>query len=65
MHEVAQEKAGAVKVYRVLVSENLLTCVRYAVSALPQLLLFVNGKEKTRSLGAVPKGKILAMLETP
>lgn len=65
MHEVAQEKAGALKAYRVNARENMLTCVRYAVSALPQLLFFVDGKEKTRSIGAVPKGKILAMLAAP
>jgi len=63
VHEVAQEKAGSVKVYRVDARASMLTCVRYAVTGLPQLLLFVDGKEKTRSIGAVPKGRILAMLE--
>ena len=64
MHEVAQEKADALKVYRINARENLLTCVRYAVTALPQLLLFMNGKEETRAVGPVPKGKILSMLGT-
>lgn len=64
MHEVAQERAGALQVYRVNAHENLMTCVRYAVTGLPQLLLFIDGKEKSRSIGPVPKGKILSMLET-
>lgn len=63
MHEVAQENAGKVALYRINARENLMTSVRCAVTALPQLLLFVDGKEKARSVGAVPKGKILAMLE--
>ena len=65
MHEVAQEKTGALKVYRVNMSQNLLTSIRLGVTALPQLLLFVDGKEKSRLVGFGPKGRILAMLDAP
>lgn len=65
MHEVAQERAGALKVYRLKTNDNLMTCVRLAVTSLPQLIYFVDGKEKARTVGLVPKARILAMLDSP
>ena len=42
---------------------NVSTAAAYGVQGLPTLILFRDGREATRVVGAFPKGKLLATLE--
>jgi len=63
LEEVAREQAGRVLVAKVNIDESPFTASRFAVSAVPTLVLFSGGLELDRRVGVVPKREILAMLE--
>ena len=60
---IAKDPPGAVKVAKVNVEENNATAQDFNVMSIPTLIVFVNGKEKTRSVGKKSKNEILAMLK--
>ena len=59
--EVAEEAAG-VTVGKVNIDEQPELASRYSVMTIPTLILFRGGQEAGRSVGVVPKQKILDML---
>lgn len=59
--EVAEEAAG-VTVGKVNIDEQPELASRYGVMTIPTLILFRGGQEAGRSVGVVPKQKILDML---
>ncbi len=61
--EIAEEKAGALKVGKVNVDEEEELAVEYGISAIPALLLFENGKLSDRLVGYRPKDAILEFIE--
>jgi len=61
--EIAEEKAGALKVGKVNVDEEEALAVEYGISAIPALLLFENGKLSDRLVGYRPKDAILEFIE--
>lgn len=61
LEEVAAERPD-VKVCKVNVDEEQELAISYGVSSIPTLLVFKNGQLVNKSIGAVPKAKILEML---
>lgn len=60
--EIAEEKAGALKVGKINVDEQPALASQFGVMSIPTLILFQNGKAVKQSVGLKPKGDILAML---
>ena len=60
--EIAEENAGKIKVCKVDVDEQPDLASRFRISSIPTLLVFKNGQVVNKSIGAVPKAKILEML---
>ena len=61
LEEVAAERPD-VKVCKVNVDEEQELAISYGVSSIPTLLVFKNGQLVNKSIGAIPKQKILEML---
>lgn len=60
--EIAGENIGKVKVGKVNIDEQAVLAGQFAVMSIPTLLVFENGKMQTKSVGAIPKEHILALL---
>jgi len=63
LKEVAKEKAGVVKVAKLNTDENPMTPGKFGIMGIPTLILFKDGQIVDRLVGAVPKKKILEILE--
>jgi len=61
--EIANEKAGAVKVGKVDVDQNQAVSARYGIRAIPTLLIFKGGEVKEQIVGMVSKKDLLAKLD--
>ena len=64
LHEIAEENAGALKVGKINVDEQMDLAMRFQVSSIPMLVVFKDGKEITKSVGYRPKSEIAAMVES-
>ena len=60
---LATEYEGKVKVGKLNVDDAPDTAEKYGVMSIPTLVLFKDGAEVTRSVGVVPKAKLLEMIE--
>lgn len=63
LDEIANEFAGKVKFVKVNTDENLKTAKDYAISGLPSLLVFKDGKAVERLVGLMPKSSIISNIE--
>ncbi len=63
LDEVAQEFGDKVKFVKVNTDENLKTAKDYAISGLPSLLVFKDGKAVERLVGLMPKSAIISNIE--
>jgi len=63
VEELAKEFAGRVKVTKLNVDENPATPGQYGVRGIPTLILFKGGKIVDQIVGAVPKPRLVAMVE--
>ncbi|MFL5827800.1 MAG: thioredoxin [Thermoleophilaceae bacterium] len=63
LETLAQEHAGRLKVVRLNVDENQDIAARFQVQGIPLLVLFRDGKEIDRLVGAAPKPKLEQWLE--
>ena len=63
LHEIAEENAGALKVGKVNVDEQMELAMRFQVSSIPMLVVFKDGKVVAKSVGYRPKSEIAAMVE--
>ena len=61
--ELAKEFSGKVKVAKLNVDENPATPSEYGVRGIPTLILFKGGKIIDQIVGAVPKARLMAMIE--
>ena len=59
--EIAEERRD-ITVGKVNVDDENALAMKYGVMSIPTLIVFQNGKEKTRIVGARPKAAILAEL---
>lgn len=63
LDEIANEFGEKVKFVKVNTDENLKTAKDYAISGLPSLLVFKNGKAVERLVGLMPKSSIISNIE--
>jgi len=63
LDEIANEKAGAVKVAKVNVDENQGLSSKYGIRAIPTLLFFKNGAVREQIVGMTSKRDLIAKLE--
>ena len=63
LDEIASEMGGRLTIVKVNIDENPATPSKYGVRGIPTLVLFDGGEEKSRQVGANPKGKILNWIE--
>jgi thioredoxin 1 len=59
---LAGEYAGKLRVAKMNVDDNPMVPSQYGVRSIPTLILFKNGQEKDRLIGAVPKDAITQMV---
>ena len=62
VEQIAAENLGKIKVAKLNSDENMSLAVELGIMSLPTLILFKNGKEATRLMGAMPKNAIMARL---
>lgn len=60
---VAEKYASTASVVKLNVDENPATSQRYGIKGIPTLILFVNGKEEERVVGATSKEAIARILD--
>ncbi len=63
IEELAKEFAGRVKVTKLNVDESPATPSQYGVRGIPTLILFKSGKILDQIVGAVPKARLITMIE--
>ena len=61
--EVADELARKLDVAKCNVDDNQDLAMKYGVMSIPTLIVFKNGEEIDRSVGALPKARLQALLE--
>jgi len=61
--ELSKEFTGRIKVAKLNVDENPATPSQYGVRGIPTLILFKEGKVIDHIVGAVPKARLVAMIE--
>ena len=61
--ELAGELEGRLKVAKCNVDDNQELAMKYGVMSIPTLVLFKGGQEAHRTVGAMPKARLLAELE--
>ena len=62
LEDLAGEMEGKLKIAKLDVDQNPATSMRYGVMSIPTLILFKNGKETERLVGAMPKERLLARI---
>ncbi len=63
VEEIAQEKAGELKVVKLNVDDSPDTARKYRVMSIPTIMVFSGGDEKKRIVGARGKSQILAEID--
>ena len=64
VEELATDYKGKIKFGKVNVDDNNMVASEYGVRSIPTLLIFKNGSVVNQIVGAVPKEKITAILDT-
>ncbi|MDP8930803.1 MAG: thioredoxin [Actinomycetota bacterium] len=63
VEEIAQERAGELKVFKLNVDDNPQITRRYQVMSIPTLMVFSGGDEKKRLVGSRGKSQLLSEVE--
>lgn len=61
--EIADDLAGQIKVAKCNVDENQDIAMKYGVMSIPTLVLLKGGQEIARTVGAMPKAKLMTELQ--
>lgn len=61
--ELADELAGKLTVAKCNVDDNQDLAMKFGVMSIPTLIVFKNGEEVDRSVGALPKARLQALLK--
>lgn len=61
--ELADELAGKLVVAKCNVDDNQDLAMKFGVMSIPTLIVFKNGEEVDRSVGALPKARLQALLK--
>lgn len=62
IEEISQELKGRVKFGRLNVDSNTKTSKQYKVNVIPTIILFKDGREERRIVGAMPKEQLVQKL---
>ena len=62
LEEIAEEYDGKLKVTKLDVDQNPSTMMKYQIMSIPTLILFKDGQEVERLIGAMPKERLLAKI---
>ena len=63
LEEIAEEKAGSLEVAKINVDENQSLSGEHGVFSIPTMILFKDGQEVERLVGAMPKARLLEKIE--
>jgi thioredoxin 1 len=63
VEEIAAEREGRLRVFKLNVDEEPEVAMRYGVSSIPTLLLLEGGEERGRVIGAMPKARLEAEID--
>ncbi|NOZ28980.1 MAG: thioredoxin [Chloroflexi bacterium] len=63
LEEIAEEYDGKLKVAKLDVDQNPATMTTYGIMSIPTLILFKNGEEVERLIGAMPKARLLSKIK--
>lgn len=61
--QLAEETAGSVRVAKIDIDDSPATTVKYGVRGAPTTLVFRDGKEVARHVGATSKQRLLSLLK--
>ena len=61
--QIAQDNAGKLAAYKMNVDENPVTASKLGISAIPTVIMFKDGKEVQRMIGAQDKGAYQSALD--
>ncbi len=64
LEELAKDFNGRIKIAKMNIDESPMTPGKYNVRSIPTLILFKDGKPVDQQLGAQPKSKLSAWLES-
>jgi len=64
LEEIAGTMTGKVKIVKLNVDENPATAAKYGIMSIPTLMLFKNGELASRQVGAAPKQKLEAWINS-
>src|SRR5438105_9499118 len=64
LDEIAGSMQGKVKIVKLNVDENPATAAKYGIMSIPTLMLFKNGELASRQIGAAPKQKLEAWINS-
>ncbi|MFZ5747355.1 MAG: thioredoxin TrxA [Pseudomonadota bacterium] len=64
LEEIAEELGEQVTIAKIDIDENPEAPTRYGVRGIPTMVLFKNGQEAARKMGAGPKSQLKAWLES-
>jgi thioredoxin 1 len=64
LEELAGSMNGKVKIVKLNVDENPATAAKYGIMSIPTLMLFKNGELTSRQVGAAPKQKLEAWINS-
>jgi len=58
LEQIASEYSGRVKIAKLNVDENPITSSRYGIQSIPTMLIFKNGNQVDKMVGALPRQEI-------
>ena len=64
LEEIAGKLGDKVKIVKLNVDENPATAAKYGIMSIPTLMLFKNGELASRQVGAAPKQKLEAWINS-
>jgi thioredoxin 2 len=64
LDQLASNYAGQIKITKLNVDDNPMTASRYGIQSIPTMLLFKNGNQVDKIVGAVPKQEIEQWIQT-
>ncbi len=63
VEQIAQTYSDKIKVVKLNVDENQDIAMKYGIQSIPSILLFKNGKEINRTIGAAPKDVYIKFID--
>lgn len=64
LDDIAKTYNGRLKVAKINVDDNANTPQKYAVLGIPTLILFKNGEQEAKKVGAISKSQLTAFLDS-